>query len=417
MALSKAQIEYIDKLCGQVKDLWCNTEKTKAQIAKQLEVSETTVRRIIKDNKFIRPEKPKPVIIPPKLQREVDDLEDTISEYKPKEHLQKKNQETAFRQLRSNNETLLKEYEDLMAAHEIALALQEPSSYNIPVIQLNESHKNQAVPLIQFSDWHVEERVDRHTTHGKNEYNPDIARKRVEILTENTIKLIHKEQQNVIIENLFICLGGDMINSFLHEHDVQENYMSPIEACKFAKELICKSLATIAEYSGVKHIDVMCIRGNHPRLTKKMISNIDYKMNLEAMIYDTVKQDRLMREDIFTWHIPQSEFGYIDIGGKTIRNFHGHQVNYKGGIGGITIPLIKYIMRLNDTIKADYTTMHHFHTLDMIGACNTSINGSLVGFNSYAMQLGAKFEEPKQAFQLLDTKRGFTVRTPIHCQE
>lgn len=294
------------------------------------------------------------------------------------------------------------------------LELKKFTQPDLHKVEFSNTKTNEAIPLIQFSDWHVEEKVEKGTTHGLNVFNPDICKLRVKKLTENTLKTIKKERQNVIINQLYICLGGDFINNYLHEHDTQMNYMSPIEASTFAKEQIKSCLTTIAHYAGVKKINVMCIRGNHGRLTKKMQSSNDYKMNLEAIIYHMLKAE--LNDSMFNFSIPESGIGYSDIGGKVIRSMHGHEVKYGGGIGGITIPLIKYILRLNQTFKADYTNMHHYHTQNYISDCNTSINGSLVGYNSYAMQIGAKFEVPKQVFQLLDSKRGLTVRTPIFCE-
>jgi hypothetical protein len=380
-------------------------------IAKNNQISETTVLKWAKEFGWKRYQAP--VV---KKEPLVEKKKEEPAPFIPKEAIKNKNTEEALNRQRKEKEEVLKELEELYMAHDIALGLTKPISYTIPEILFNEHEKHQGIGIIQYSDWHVEERVEKKTTHGLNEYNPDIARRRVDKLTENTIKLIRKERQDINLDKLLIVLGGDMINSFLHDHDVQQNYMAPIEACEFAKELICRSLATIAEYADVQSIDVMCIRGNHPRLTKKMSSSTDYKMNLEALIYNSVKQDEKMKSDIFKWHIPESQFGYIKIGNKTVRAMHGHEINYKGGIGGITIPLVKAVMRLNDTMKADYTCMHHYHTLDMIGACNTSINGSLVGYNSYAMAIQAKFDTPKQAFQLLDMERGFTTRIPIFCE-
>jgi CRISPR/Cas system-associated exonuclease Cas4 (RecB family) len=34
----------------------------------------------------------------------------------------------------------------------------------------------------------------------------------------------------------------------------------------------------------------------------------------------------------------------------------------------------------------------------------------------YAMAIQAKYDAPKQAFQLLDMERGFTTRIPIFCE-
>jgi hypothetical protein len=41
------------------------------------------------------------------------------------------------------------------------------------------------------------------------------------------------------------------------------------------------------------------------------------------------------------------------------------------------------------------------------------VNGSLIGYNSYARAFGFEPEPPKMQFQLLDKKRGFTLNNPI----
>jgi len=215
------------------------------------------------------------------------------------------------------------------------------------------------------------------------------------------------------MDYIYYLDNGDFINNFLHEHDVQMNYMHPIEAAVFAKTLLVKSLRTLAEYGNFKRIIVQCIRGNHGRLTKRMQSGNDYKMNLEAVIYYMLRQE--LNDSTFEFHIPESELSYVEIYGKKIRGFHGHQCQFQGGVGDLTIPLNKLIMKWDKTEKADWNLMHHFHRLWMPTA-NTSLNGSLCGWNSYALSKGFQFEPPLQAFQLLDAKKGFTVRTPIFCE-
>lgn len=327
--------------------------------------------------------------------------------------LQKRRTEAKINDLKKQNDELIKKYDKLMANYDHALMIQENSETKIPIIELNSKINSQAVPIIQFSDWHVEEKVERSTTHGLNEFTPAIAEKRVHNLAENTLKLIKKERQDVKVEQIVICLGGDFFNNYLHEHDKEMNFMSPIEAAIFSKQLIAEALITIAKYSDVKKIVIMCIRGNHGRLTKRMQSSNDYKMNLEAVVYYMLKQE--LTDPIFEWHIPESEHGYVEVYGKRIRAFHGHQVNYQGGVGDITVPVNKAIMKWDKTKKADWNLMHHYHTYWM-PTRNCSLNGSLVGWNSYALSIGAPYEPPLQTFHLLDSKRGFTVRAPIHCQ-
>lgn len=308
---------------------------------------------------------------------------------------------------------LMKEYGQLLEKYDHALMLKEAANIKPAIINIDPSVDSQAVPIIQWSDWHVEERVEKSTTRGLNEFNPDIAKKRVSKLAESTLKLVRKERQDVNINEIMICLGGDFINSYLHEHDKEMNFMSPIEACTFAKTLIVEALTNVALNGDFDRIIVMCIRGNHPRLTRRMQSSNDYKMNLEAMIYYMVRQE--LSDPIFEFHIPESEHGYVDVLGKKIRCYHGHQISYQGGVGDLTIPCNKAIMRWDKTEKADWNLMHHFHSYWM-PTRNCSLNGSLVGYNSYALSCGFAYEPPLQTFHLLDAKRGFTVRTPIICQ-
>lgn len=308
---------------------------------------------------------------------------------------------------------LMFKLDQLNEKYDEALALKEYTEVDIPKIKVDFNIKSQAVPIIQFSDWHVEEKIERATTYGLNEYNPDIAKKRTEKLASNTLKLLKKERQDVTIKQLFICLGGDFINNYLHDHDVQMNFMSPIEACLYAKELLKRALVTIAENADVDKITLMCIRGNHGRLTKRMQSSNDYKMNLEAVLYHMLKQE--LNDQMFDWHLPESELGYADVLGKRIRSFHGHQVSYQGGVGDLTIPMNKAIMKWDKTDKAHHNLTHHYHSFWM-PMRNTSLNGSLCGWNSYALSIGAPFEPPVQTFHLLDAKRGFTARLPIFCE-
>lgn len=329
------------------------------------------------------------------------------------EKVEERRDKAKIKMLQEQNKKLVQDYDKLMETYDNALLIKEPSQFTIPKIAFNKSIKNQAVPILQWSDWHVEERIEKKTTRGLNEYNPDIAEKRADKLVENTLKVIKKERQDVTIKEVVVCLGGDFINNFLHEHDVQMNFMHPIEAAVFAKTLLVKELTTLAKYGNFERIVVLCIRGNHGRLTKRMQSSNDYKMNLEAIIYYMLRNE--LDDSVFEFHIPESELGYITVFDKKIRAFHGQQCNYQGGVGDLTIPLNKIIMKWDKTEKADWNLMHHYHRLWMPTA-NTSLNGSLCGWNSYALSKGFQYEPPLQAFQLLDANKGFTVRTPIFCE-
>lgn len=300
---------------------------------------------------------------------------------------------------------------EVSEAFDQALLIKEHRDYNTLVIDDSEMEMTDGIACIQLSDWHCGERVDYSSTMGLNVFTPDIAKKRVDRLFINTAKLIKRERVTNNIDTILVNLGGDFINGYLHSWDEQQNHLSPIEEVIFAESLLLSYLSGLADIDGIKKIKIVCNRGNHARLTKKMQGN-DHRLSLESILYHTLSGK--LNDPVFEWIIPESEFCYVTVFGKTIRTFHGHQIKSNGGIGGITIPLNKQIMRWDATIRADLNMMSHFHAYSQ-PTSNTSLNGSLVGFNSYALMLGCRYEPPIQAFQILDKVRGITTKVPIFC--
>ena len=113
--------------------------------------------------------------------------------------------------------------------------------------------------------------------------------------------------------------------------------------------------------------------------------------------------------------VPNGMFTYVTIYNFVSRFFHGDSIKYGGGIGGLTVPLIKAIQRYDQQQQADYNFMGHFHQLWQ-ATRNCIVNGSGIGFSPYAQRIGASPEEPMQSFSLIDKKYGLTIKTPIFCK-
>jgi hypothetical protein len=45
------------------------------------------------------------------------------------------------------------------------------------------------------------------------------------------------------------------------------------------------------------------------------------------------------------------------------------------------------------------------------------LNGSLVGYNAYALSHGFKYQRPIQSFTIIDSKYGVTIKAPIFCSK
>jgi hypothetical protein len=102
---------------------------------------------------------------------------------------------------------------------------------------------------------------------------------------------------------------------------------------------------------------------------------------------------------------------YLQVYDTTIRFQHGHAIKYGGGVGGIYIPVNKAIAQWNKARHADLDVFGHFHQQRDGG--NFVVNGSLIGYNAFAMSIKADYEQPKQALFLMDKKRGRTCLWPL----
>ncbi len=330
------------------------------------------------------------------------DIETTIVEDRAKSHLKE-----SFNETKKKYDYLLDENKKLSKLLDLQEAIKSPRPH---VITAKSSKVSEAVAMGLLSDLHSEERVDKHTVNNLNEYNPDICKRRVHNYFVNLRKLTQKERQDVTIKRVVVALLGDNIHGDIHEEYKQTNYMTPIEASLFITELFITGIDYLLQDEKLEVLDLVCSVGNHSRTTLKPYTNDEAKMSYEYGIYKSLARHYKDNSRV-NFIIEESYFTYMTIYGKVIRFSHGHNVKYGGGIGGLTVPLIKYIHRVNEQIKADLDCMGHFHT--RFNLPNALMNGSIVGFDGYALKIGARPERPMQTFQLIDSIRGFTVNTPI----
>ena len=313
---------------------------------------------------------------------------------------------------KNKNEALLQALDQAEKNYDDLLRIKDPVDIiNVDPSGKSSLKKSRATPIILFSDWHLEENIEKGIVNGYNEYNLKIAEQRVFTVVKNALKLISKEAQDTNINDVVLWFGGDSISAYIHDELIQSNNLSPMEAIRMAKKLYIWAINHMLANTKLRLI-IPCSIGNHPRTTKKVQASTGYKNNYEYMMYMDL-QDIYQSNKRVEFHVPISDDCYVQIFGKVNRFFHGDAVKYGGGIGGLSIPLTKYILRKDAQTKADYTFMGHFHQLGYIHGINCCVNGSLVGLSAYGYKAGFKPEIPAQAFTLLDEKRGYTVKTPI----
>lgn len=260
-----------------------------------------------------------------------------------------------------------------------------------------------AVACALASDWHVEEPVDKASVHGKNEYNLDIAKSRAEHFFKNLLKLTDMMARDTKITTIWLGLLGDFFSGFIHDELIANNLLSPGDAAQFVKQLLFSGIDFLLK-NGRYNIIGDAIPGNHGRMTKFVWFGDPTGTSLETFMYRSIV-DRYHDNKRVSINVSEQAMVYRRFFERFVmRLIHGYEVKYNGGVGGLTIPLNKAIAQWDTLMRADLTALGHFH--QQFDGGNFIVNGSMIGYNTFAQAIKAKYEEPKQSFWLVHARHG-----------
>lgn len=309
--------------------------------------------------------------------------------------------------------SLLEEMEEKNQTIEHLLALKESSKTKpSPLIKKSNNKVGNATAVMVASDWHVEEKVDPSTINNKNEYNLSIAEKRAANFFRKGVFLTNLVRSGIKIDNLVLALLGDLISGYIHEELQEDNYLSPTEASLFVQDVLCSGIDFLLKEGDFKQIIIPCCCGNHGRTSIKKKIATAYKNSYEWMMYKTL--EKIYRDNTRIHFIVENGYHtYLTLYNRfKLRFHHGDSIRYGGGVGGITIPVNKAIAQWNKTEEAYLDVFGHFHQ-QMMDAGSFVSNGSLIGWNAFAVSIKAGFESPRQTFFAIDQERGKICDWPI----
>lgn len=295
---------------------------------------------------------------------------------------------------------------------ELALAIKKDGEPKITRREVN-SGRREGTAVMLASDWHVEEVVEPEKVSGRNEYNPDVARFRADRYFKGAAWLINfmtDGKRGYLIRDGILWLGGDLITGYIHEELQEANEMSPTQAIVFAQELVTKGIEDLLSTTKLERLVVPCSVGNHGRTTPKRRISTGVENSFEWLMYQSLKQ-YFRNEPRVEFQIAAGAHLYTEVYDQTIRWTHGDSIQYGGGVGGLSVPLRKAIDAWNELRRADVTCLGHFHQFRDYG--DSVVNGSLIGYSPYAVEIKARYEHPRQAFFVMDRERGKCLVTPI----
>ena len=271
------------------------------------------------------------------------------------------------------------------------------------------SNNNEATAVVLLSDWHWEEVVKPASVNYLNEFNKRIAEHRSEALFQTIVKYIKIHQRETSIKNLVLALLGDFISGGIHDELMEGNRLLSGEAIWEVQNRIASGIQFLLDNTDLKLI-IPCSAGNHGRTTAKPRVATEHGNSYEWLMYQNLAMFFRNNKRV-EFIINEGYHNYIDIYDYTLRFHHGHNMKYLGGLGGIYIPVNKAINQWNKAKKADLDCFGHFHQMKDGGTFIS--NGSLIGWNAFAIKIKADFEKPKQAFFLVDKKRFVICVRPI----
>lgn len=316
---------------------------------------------------------------------------------------------------RSQRRQLQQDVELLLAQSEVmdALTTTVPESYATYAPPEEAYSGGDAAAIFVLTDWHYEEQVDPSTVNNLNAFSPEIAKKRLECVTQRFLTLLDSVRSLSNIKQIVIPVLGDLITGHLHDDQKESNHMFPTEALLEVRDQLHAVIDTVAKESGIQEIDIYTSNGNHGRTVPKPRVSTAYKTSYEWLLYRWMEKD--YRNSHIRWHVSNSYFNMAHVCGKTLRFHHGDSIKYNGGVGGITIPVLKAIRNWDDGLKSDLDFFGHWHQFmwhPKFVACNC-----LIGYSAYAqMRVKAPFSLPSQTFAVIDRDRPGAVDVrEIYC--
>ena len=269
--------------------------------------------------------------------------------------------------------------------NEIFTALADMTPQTIEISPKAKTGVSESAAVMVWSDWHSEETVLPEQVSGKNEFNLKIFHERFWNLLRGNLSWFKINAAATNIKTVVLALLGDFITGSIHDDLMEGNQLQPADAIYN----VFSYLATAVQYfldntDPDVEIIIPCHSGNHGRMTHEQRIATEAGNSLEYFMY-LMLRDHFKDSKRVRFIVQNGYHSYVSFfEGRFVARFHhGHQINYQGGVGGITVPVNKGIAQWNKARHADLDVFGHFHT--KFDGGNFVSNGCLIGYSAYAV--------------------------------
>src|SRR6185312_12666569 len=176
--------------------------------------------------------------------------------------------------------------------------------------------------VVGASDWHVEETVDPEAIAFRNKYNLEIAGQRIERFFNGIAWNIehHRASRLIVIHDLVLWLGGDLMSGYIHEELVENNQLSPTETILWLLPRLNGGIRMLRERLDI-NVVVLCSYGNHGRTTHKPRISSGPQNSYEWLMYHNLARE-LADDKGIRFEITKSAHQYVQAYDKVLHFHH-----------------------------------------------------------------------------------------------
>lgn len=274
-----------------------------------------------------------------------------------------------------------------------------------------------SIPSVLWSDWHWGEVVLPGQIHHKNEFNVTIAKRRLRRLVEAMISLCFDHMVNPVYPGLVVNLGGDIVSGDIHEELVETNELTSAQTLIDVTGSIAWALKHLADKFG--RLWIVSVAGNHGRMTKKPRAKNRAFTNFDWVIAQLLRR-QFVDDSRFSWLIPDGPDAWYQVYSHRYLLTHGDQFRGGDGLIGALGPILRGDTKKrarNANVGLAYDTMLMGHWHQYLPLPRVIVNGSLKGYDEYAMMNNFAFERPMQALWFTHPTRRVTNHWGIQLED
>lgn len=301
------------------------------------------------------------------------------------------------------------------------------------------------VPVCILSDWHIGETVSRSETNGINEYDGEIAGRRVRRVVAGIVD-IAKNHGPGLYPGIVVNLGGDFVSGALHPELEKTDEEEAIPSALRALDLLDWAIGALADAFG--RVYVPCVAGNHGRTTKRPEAKRYVYKNFDWLIYRLLARRFALRQEAgsaqetaerrrrdrdrskagdrkreIVFDIPDANEVLYRVFDQRYMLMHGDMLGVKGGDGiiGSLGPIARGETKVGKQAAAigrDYDVLLLAHWHQELWLQRVIVANALKGFDEYAHKfLRAPPSQPSQPLWFVHPRRGITSRWDVKAEE